>query len=451
MRYDHAGIRYEKLPLSAEKIIAVVGQRCPEALRGAARASGQAPIEQGNLSWSAFAPAAGDIAPLQHISGPDETTIWLTWLSGDEVQRVVHTVGEVAVEVPGGTEHGLISIRHAPKGVRAGVAFTGVRLDLGYSNGHSAIIIRALQDAAEYVGCEIEHLTGKKCPVREMKSVQHIHSNSVSTPRGQVSMAYVRSSVSREGRHDSVELGEAVFSPRQFLGALIRKTLAVITLIVLAGTVSACTATPPTAPATVAPVPSEMAAAAEPDRILIGAETTDVVDENGNVLLSLRYSENGDEAVAAAVNILGEPLTTHHQDSSSHYPEMDGTSWGGFDIVVNRYSSEAMPTGEARWYKPAFSVHATEASTDGGIAVAAVDEIRVGDAFDVAAEGQDTNRVHFDDAFGVRSVALDLPTSFPGIIADVGMEIAYGVIGRSAQGSSFITRIVAPSELFSLT
>lgn len=261
MRYDHAVIRYVKLPLPAEKIIAIVGQRCPEALGGAARASGQAPIEQGNLSWSAFAPAAGDIAPLQHISGPDETTVGLTWLSGDEVQRVVHTVGEVAVEVPGGTEHCLISIRHAPKGVRAGVAFTRISLDLGYSNGHSAIIIRALQDAAEYFGCEIEHLTRKKCPVRDMKFVQNIHLNSVSTPRGQVSMT---------------------------------------------------------------------------------------ADRPG-------------------------------------------------------------------------------------------------------AEGQDTNRVHFDDAFGVRSVALDLPTSFPGIIADSGMEIAYGVIGRSAQGSSFITRIVAPSELFSLT
>ena len=75
----------------------------------------------------------------------------------------------------------------------------------------------------------------------------------------------------------------------------------------------------------------------------------------------------------------------------------------------------------------------------------------IGDAFDAAAEGQDANRVHFDDAFGVRSVALDLPTTFPGIIADAGMELAYGVIALSDQGSTRITRIVAPSYLFSLT
>ncbi|TFD62750.1 hypothetical protein E3T39_02100 [Cryobacterium suzukii] len=224
-----------------------------------------------------------------------------------------------------------------------------------------------------------------------------------------------------------------------------------ITLIVLAGALSACTATPPATPPTGNPVPSETAAATEPDRILIGAETTDVVDENGNVLLSLRYSENGDEAVAAAVNILGEALTTHHQDGSSHYPDMDGTSWGGFDIVVNRYSSEAMPTGEASRYKPAFSVWATAASTDGGLAIASVDGTIVGDAFDSVASGQDANRVHIDDAFGVRSVALDLPTSFPGIIADAGMELPYGVIAQSDQGSSDITRIVAPIFLFSLT
>jgi hypothetical protein len=109
-----------------------------------------------------------------------------------------------------------------------------------------------------------------------------------------------------------------------------------------------------------------------------------------------------------------------------------------------------MPTGEARWYKPAFSIEATAASTDGGITVASVDETRVGDAFDVAAEGQDTNRVHVDDTFGVRSVALDLPTSFPGIIGDAEMELAYGVIAQSDQGSSMVTKIVAPSYLFSL-
>ncbi|GAB2818522.1 hypothetical protein GCM10027022_05690 [Alpinimonas psychrophila] len=103
-------------------------------------------------------------------------------MSGDEVQRVVHSVGEVTVEVPGGTEHCLISIRLAPIRVRAGVAFTRIRLDLGNSNGHSAIVIGALKDAAENFGRDIEHLPGKELSVRLMKSIRHHHLISVSTP-----------------------------------------------------------------------------------------------------------------------------------------------------------------------------------------------------------------------------------------------------------------------------
>ena len=178
----HTVIRNEKLPLSAEKIITVVRQVCPEALSNAAGAPRQTAIEERNLSWSALSPDAGDVGTSHHVSRPDETTIWLAWLSGDEVQRVVHSVGEVAVEVPGGTEHCLISIRLAPIGVRAGVAFTRIRLDLGNSNGHSAIVIGALKDAAENFGRDIEHLPGKKLPVRSMKSIRHRHLMSVSTP-----------------------------------------------------------------------------------------------------------------------------------------------------------------------------------------------------------------------------------------------------------------------------
>ncbi|SFH67946.1 hypothetical protein E3O11_06940 [Cryobacterium levicorallinum] len=219
-------------------------------------------------------------------------------------------------------------------------------------------------------------------------------------------------------------------------------------MLALAGALSACTAASPPAPPTVEPVASETAAA-EPSRILIGAETTDVVDEGGTVLLSLRYSENGDEAVAAVIDLLGEPEATHHQDGSNHYPEMDGTSWGGFDVVVNRYRSERPSTDAAIPYLPAFSVQATAATTAGGMAIASVDGTSVGDDFDAVSAGQDANRVHVDDLFGVRSVALNLPTSFPGIVVDPGIDMAYGVIGQADQGSSTITKIVAPSFLFS--
>ncbi|TFD56757.1 hypothetical protein E3T39_15585 [Cryobacterium suzukii] len=109
-----------------------------------------------------------------------------------------------------------------------------------------------------------------------------------------------------------------------------------------------------------------------------------------------------------------------------------------------------MLTGDARLYQPAFSVQAIAAVTDANVAVTAADQTHVGDEFDVAAEGQPANRVHILDVFGIRSVAVDLPTSFPGIIDDAGMEMAYGAIAHSDPDSSTITEIVAPAYLFSL-
>lgn len=65
-------------------------------------------------------------------------------------------------------------------------------------------------------------------------------------------------------------------------------------------------------------------------------------------------------------------------------------------------------------------------------------------------EGKPTTKVHLDEVFGVRSVALGLPTSFPGIV-DPGSEMAYGVIVWCEKGASSIAKITAPAYLFSLS
>jgi hypothetical protein len=135
-------------------------------LGNAARASRQTAIQERNFSWFAFSPAAGNFGACYHVSCPDETTVWLAWVSGDKVQRVVHSVGEVAVEVSGGTEHCFIPISLAPIRVRAGVLFAGIRFDLGNLDGHTAIVIGALKDAAENFRCHIEYLAGKEPAVR---------------------------------------------------------------------------------------------------------------------------------------------------------------------------------------------------------------------------------------------------------------------------------------------
>ncbi|KFF59007.1 hypothetical protein JF66_14345 [Cryobacterium sp. MLB-32] len=108
-----------------------------------------------------------------------------------------------------------------------------------------------------------------------------------------------------------------------------------------------------------------------------------------------------------------------------------------------------LPTGEARLYQPAFTVQATSAVTDANVAITAADLTRVGDDFDVVVENQPTNHFHFDDAFGTRSVAVDLPTSFPGVIDDAGIEMVYGTIAHAVSDSSTVAYIVAPAYLFS--
>ena len=244
-------------------------------------------------------------------------------------------------------------------------------------------------------------------------------------------------------------LGNAPFASACLQEALIRKAFALMSVLVLASTLSACSAASPVAPSSVDAVPSQSTSVSKPAGILIGAETTEIIDENGVVLVSLRYSDDGDAAVADAIEILGEPKERRHQDRSNHSPDRDGTSWDGFAIVVNRYPDGALLTGKARLYQPAFTVQAIAATTDSNIAISTLDQTRIGDEFDGVAGAQPANRVYILDSLGTRSVAVDLPTSFPGIIVDAGLEMAYGTIARSDPGSSTITEIFAPGYLFS--
>jgi len=58
--------------------------------------------------------------------------------------------------------------------------------------------------------------------------------------------------------------------------------------------------------------------------------------------------------------------------------------------------------------------------------------------------------VYILDSLGTLSVAVDLPASFPGIIEEAGLEMAYGTIAQSDPGSSTIREIFAPGYLFSV-
>ena len=91
----------------------------------------------------------------------------------------------------------------------------------------------------------------------------------------------------------------------------------------------------------------------------------------------------------------------------------------------------------------------TAATTDSNIAISSVDQTRVADDFDIAADAQPANRVHIRrtrNAFR----GSGPPPLFPGKIVDAGMEMAYGAIAHSDPDSNTILQIVAPRHLFSL-
>jgi hypothetical protein len=195
---------------------------------------------------------------------------------------------------------------------------------------------------------------------------------------------------------------------------------------------------------TASPTP---AAPAEPASILMGAEATDILDANGDVLVSLRYAEDGDEAVAAVTEVLGEPGNTLHDEGSAHYPPADATIWGGFELWVDRPSEES--GADVSTYIPAFHTRAVTAEAIRGVSIAAVDGTVVGDPFEQLASTKPAEQVFRDETFGIDSVALDLPESFPGMVEDSGITRAYGVIGFTDESGLVLTTITAPTYLFS--
>jgi hypothetical protein len=209
---------------------------------------------------------------------------------------------------------------------------------------------------------------------------------------------------------------------------------------------------PSTSPApSVSATPSAPASpVGEPDAasILIGAEATDILDESGDILVSLRYLDDGDAAVAAVTQVLGEPGSTLHDEGSPHYPASDGFMWGGFELWVDRFTPES--GAEVGPYSPAFHTRAVAAEAIPGVSIAAVDGTVVGEPFEPLATGKSPELVHRDETFGIDSVALDLPESFPGIVDDGDTSRAYGVIGFTDETGVTITDITAPMHLYSL-
>jgi hypothetical protein len=216
------------------------------------------------------------------------------------------------------------------------------------------------------------------------------------------------------------------------------------------GNATAPTPTPVASdPATSAPEPTpSVTPATLPATIVIGAEATDIVTADGTVLASLNYQSDGDTAVTVLRSLLGEPTAESVADKTLHDLAADITEWGGFAIAVNRPDADsALRPGP---YSSAFLVRAIGTTATNGVAVKDVNGVQAGHDFEATAAGKPADQVQYDENFGINSVTLDMPSSFPGVVPDYGMPMTYGVIGFTGPQTGTIDTILAPTYLYSV-
>jgi uncharacterized protein YeaO (DUF488 family) len=146
-------VREEELPLAVEEVITVIGQVRGKALGYAARPGCQPEFGTRFLAWLLFTPGAGQLGALDDVAGTDEATVGLTWLCGDEIDGVMHPVGEVTVDVARRSEHGFVPVGLAAVGMRPWVPLAGICFDLSYPDGDGSVAIRALKHTAEQLRC----------------------------------------------------------------------------------------------------------------------------------------------------------------------------------------------------------------------------------------------------------------------------------------------------------
>jgi hypothetical protein len=217
-----------------------------------------------------------------------------------------------------------------------------------------------------------------------------------------------------------------------------------------AGDAAASTPRPvASASATPAPEPTPSTKpAALPASIIIGAEATDIVTADGTVLASLNYQSDGDAAVAVLRSLLGEPTAQSVTEKTLHDLAADITEWYRFAIAVNRPDADSAL--RPRPYSSVFLVRASGTTATNGVAITDVNGVQAGQDFEATAAGKPAEQVQYDENFGINSVTLDMPSSFPGVVPDYGMPMTYGVIGFTGRETGTIETILAPTYLYSV-
>jgi hypothetical protein len=172
---DGAVAWHEEPPLTGEEVVAIIRKVRAEGLSNAPRTPSQSVLEEGNLPQFLFSADARVTCAFDDVPRSNQTPVWLAQLSDDDVDRVMQTVGEIAVEVAGWTEQGLVPVGHAPIRVRSGITFACVRFDLSNTDGNRRPSIRALEYAAEQGWRDLEDITSKEIATRKAQFVKVVH------------------------------------------------------------------------------------------------------------------------------------------------------------------------------------------------------------------------------------------------------------------------------------
>jgi len=107
--------RNEETPLTREEVVTVIRQIHTEALGNAPGTARQPMFGQGNFPWLLLSAPSRRFGAFYNVSGSNQTPIRLAQLSDDDVDGVMQPVGEIAVEVTGWAEQGLVPFSHAAK------------------------------------------------------------------------------------------------------------------------------------------------------------------------------------------------------------------------------------------------------------------------------------------------------------------------------------------------
>jgi hypothetical protein len=113
VRDDSTIVGSQEPPLSAEEVVTVVGQIRVETLGNTPRTAGQFMVGKTYPPRSLFSTRSHHIGADHDVSGSNQAPVWLSLRPNNEVDGMMQSVDEIAVNVTGWTKQGLVPIGHA--------------------------------------------------------------------------------------------------------------------------------------------------------------------------------------------------------------------------------------------------------------------------------------------------------------------------------------------------